>query len=198
MTRRSVPVRVRPELLEIPAYRQGKAAPEGAFKLSSNENPYPPLPSVLAALAEAEEINRYPDANKFRVRGMLAEQLGVSEEQILIGAGSVSLLTQLLLLTARDAEVVYAWRSFEAYPIITLIAGGTSVQVPNLPDHRHDLSGILTAVTEQTRAIILCTPNNPTGTSIGRTEFEEFMAQVPKDILVILDEAYYEFNRDPD
>ncbi|MGB3413368.1 MAG: histidinol-phosphate transaminase, partial [Microbacteriaceae bacterium] len=198
MTRRSFPIRVRAELLEIPAYRQGNPAPEGAFKLSSNENPYPPLPSVLRAVAEAKSFNRYPDASRYQVKALLAEKFGVAEENILLGAGSVALLTQFILTTARDGEVVYSWRSFEAYPIITLIAGGKAIEVPNNPDHSHNLEAMLAALTPKTRAVILCTPNNPTGTVISRADFESFMAQVPSDLLVLLDEAYYEFNTDSD
>jgi histidinol-phosphate aminotransferase len=94
-------------------------------------------------------------------------------------------------------EVVYAWRSFEAYPTLVATAGATSVQVPNTADHRHDLPAMLAAITDRTRLVIVCSPNNPTSTVVTHQEFIEFMALVPPTVLVILDEAYIEFVTDP-
>lgn len=191
-----IPINIRPEIAALPSYRQGKPAPEGAYKLSSNENPYPPLSHVVQILSAQKDINRYPDANEFTLRQDLANRFGVTADEVMLGAGSVSLITQLLLAVARDAEVVYSWRSFEAYPIITLIAGGTAIEVPNDADGRHNMEAIQAAITDRTRAVILCSPNNPTGTVITAAEFEAFMESVPHDLLVILDEAYVEFVRD--
>jgi len=179
-------------------YRQGKPAAADAFKLSSNENPYGPLPAVLEAIAESP-INRYPDGMATALRERLAERYGVTPGQIQVGAGSVSVLSQLITAaSASGDEVIYAWRSFEAYPGLVAVAGATSVQVPNTADHRHDLGAMAAAVTGRTRVIIVCTPNNPTSTIVTRSEFEGFMAAVPNDILVVLDEAYAEFVTDAD
>jgi len=179
-------------------YRQGKPAAADAFKLSSNENPYGPLPAVLDAIANSP-INRYPDGMATALRQRLAQRHGVTPEQIQVGAGSVSVLSQLIgAASAAGDEVVYAWRSFEAYPGLVAVAGATSVQVANTADHRHDLTAMAAAVTDRTRVVIVCTPNNPTSTIVTRAEFEAFMAAVPSDILVVLDEAYAEFVTDPD
>ena len=177
-------------------YRQGKAAAADAFKLSSNENPFEPLPAVLEAI-RTEDLNRYPDASAAGVRTRLAARFGVSPEQVQVGSGSVSVLTQLVTAAASVGdEVIYSWRSFEAYPGLVAVAGATSVQVPNTADHRHDLPAMAAAVTDRTRAIIVCSPNNPTGTIVTTEEFTAFMAAVPGSVLVILDEAYIEFVTD--
>jgi histidinol-phosphate aminotransferase len=193
-----VPVRVRPEILQSVAYQQGKPAPEDAFKLSSNENPYPTHPAIMAAIADTTP-NRYPDALAGAVRERLAEQYGVTAEQVHIGAGSVSVIAQLIAAVAATGdEVVYSWRSFEAYPGLVTVAGATSVPVPNRADHGHDIDAMIAAVTPQTRAVIVCSPNNPTGTIVTRDEFRRLMAAVPTDVLVLLDEAYIEFVSDVD
>jgi histidinol-phosphate aminotransferase len=191
-------VRLRPEIESIVPYRQGRTAAEDAFKLSSNENPYPPLPAVLAAITESS-INRYPEASAAGVRGRVAVKFGISPEQVQVGAGSVSVLAQLIsAASAPGDEVVYAWRSFEAYPLLVATAGSTSVQVPLTADGRHDLPAMAAAITDRTRVVIVCSPNNPTGTAVTRTEFLEFLAAVPPTVLVILDEAYAEFVTDPE
>ncbi|CAN5175415.1 histidinol-phosphate transaminase [soil metagenome] len=179
-------------------YRQGRSAAEDAFKLSSNENPYPPLPSVLEAISESS-INRYPEGSAAALRERLGARFGVSPERIQVGAGSSSLLTQFILAAASPGdEVVYSWRSFEAYPLLVGISGATNVQVPNTPDERHDLEAMAAAVTDRTRLVIVCSPNNPTSTIVTRDEFTAFMAKIPRDLLVLLDEAYFEFVTDPD
>lgn len=186
-------VRLRPEIVALPAYKQGRPASAEAFKLSSNENPFPPHPAVLAAIRDLE-INRYPDATALVVRERLAVRHGVTPDEVIVGAGSVALLAQLISAAATVGdEVVFAWRSFEAYPGLVAVAGATSVRVPLTADARHDLPAMAAAVTDRTRAVIVCTPNNPTGTVVTATEFEAFMAVVPSDLLVILDEAYAEF-----
>jgi len=193
------PVRLRPEIAALPPYRQGKQAAPDAFKLSSNENPFEPLPGVVEALRAAVSVNRYPDASASGVRAALAEKFGVTTDEVHVGAGSVSLLNQLVLAAAGPGdEVVYAWRSFEAYPGIVTVAGATSVQVPLTADGRHDLVAMAAAVGDRTRLVIVCSPNNPTGTVVTTHEFEQFMAAVPDDLLVVLDEAYAEFVTDPD
>lgn len=190
-------VRLRPEIASIVPYRQGRAAAEDAFKLSSNENPYPPLPAVLEALA-ASSINRYPEASAAELRLKLGARYGVSPERVQVGAGSVSVLAQLINAAAAPGdEVVYSWRSFEAYPLLVATSGASSVHVPNTADHRHDLPAMLAAITDRTRLVIVCSPNNPTSTIVTRDEFTDFMANVPPTVLVVLDEAYTEFIDDP-
>lgn len=191
-------VRLRPEIASMVPYRQGRTAAEDAFKLSSNENPYPPLPSVLEAIA-ASSINRYPEGSAAALRERLGARFGVSPEQVQVGAGSSSLLTQFILAAASPGdEIVYSWRSFEAYPLLVGISGATSVQVPNTVDERHDLDAMAAAVNDRTRLVIVCSPNNPTSTVVTRDEFTAFMAKVPQDVLVLLDEAYFEFVNDSD
>lgn len=191
-------VRLRAEIEAMQPYRQGKPASADAFKLSSNENPFEPLPAVLAAIADSA-INRYPDASAAVLRGRLADRHGVTPEQIQVGAGSVAVLAQLITAAAGPGdEVVYAWRSFEAYPGLVTVAGATSVAVPNSPDHRHDLARMAAAVTDRTRVMIVCSPNNPTGAVVTSAEFSVFMGAVPSSVLVLLDEAYFEFVTDPD
>ncbi len=186
--------RIRPAIAALAPYRQGKQAGPDAFKLSSNENPFDPLPSVMEALQHTTPINRYPDATAGRLRERLAARYGVESGQVHVAAGSVSILHQLILATASAGdEVVYAWRSFEAYPSLPLVAGATGVQVPLAAGARHDLEAMAASVTERTRAVILCTPNNPTGPTITAAEFAAFVDRVPGDVLIILDEAYAEF-----
>ncbi|GAA2226083.1 histidinol-phosphate transaminase [Herbiconiux moechotypicola] len=193
-----LPVKLRPEILALPAYRQGQAAPTG-FKLSSNENPYDPLPGVLEAVdAATRQLHRYPNAAAPEITGRLAAEWGVEPDEVIVAAGSVALLMQFTLAAAGHGdEVVYSWRSFEVYPWMTVLPGATKVPVPNTPDHRHDLVAMAAAVTERTRLVLVCSPNNPTSSVVTAEEFEAFMAKVPTDVLVILDEAYAEFVTDP-
>ena len=192
--------RLRSALEGIPAYKAGSPAPDGAFKISSNENPYPPLASVAAALQQAAaEINRYPDFGSAELVAALADRFDVPVARVAVGTGSVGVAQQIVQSTAGPGdEVVYAWRSFEAYPIITQVSGARSVQVPLDADDRHDLTAMLAAVTDRTRLVFVCTPNNPTGTAVRGAELEAFLDAVPPDLLVVLDEAYCEFVRDPD
>ncbi|KAA9134448.1 histidinol-phosphate transaminase [Microbacterium caowuchunii] len=188
------PVRIRPEIAALPVYRQGRQAGAEAFKLSSNENPFDPLPSVVSALHDSMAVNRYPDAAATRLRERLAARHGVTADEVHIGAGSVSILAQLMLAVAAPGdEIVYAWRSFEAYPGLVIVAGATPVQVPLTADGRHDLPAMAAAVTDRTRAVVVCSPNNPTGPVVTQDEFDAFLDAVPADLLVILDEAYAEF-----
>ncbi|GMA95194.1 putative phenylalanine aminotransferase [Pseudolysinimonas kribbensis] len=188
---------LRPEIAALVPYRQGRPAAPDAFKLSSNENPFETHPAVLEAIAGAS-INRYPDGAAVALRERLAERIGVSIDEVHVGAGSVAILQQLISAAAGAGdEVLYAWRSFEAYPGLVTVAGATSVTVPVLADGRHDLDAMAAAITDRTRAVLVCTPNNPTSTIVTTAEFEEFMARVPETVLVLLDEAYREFVTDP-
>ena len=195
--------KLRDALTRLPAYAAGKP-PVGSsdltpYKLSSNENPFGPLPGVMDAISKAAlDINRYPDPMSNALAEALADRHGVTRDHVALGTGSVGVLQQLVQITAGPGdEVLYAWRSFEAYPIMTIIAGATPVQVPLAPGYRHDLPAMLAAITEHTRLIMVCTPNNPTGAVVLQSELEEFLDQVPSHILVVIDEAYVEFDRDP-
>ncbi|MFJ3944694.1 histidinol-phosphate transaminase [Streptomyces griseoaurantiacus] len=196
--------RLRAELEGIPTYKPGRpAAAAGgpvAYKLSSNENPYPPLPGVMeTVMAAAGSFNRYPDLACTALSQELAGRFGVPVSHIATGTGSVGVAQQLVQSTSGPGdEVIYAWRSFEAYPIITRISGATPVQVPLTPGEVHDLDAMARAITDRTRLIFVCNPNNPTGTAVRRAELEAFLDRVPKDILVVIDEAYREFIRDPE
>ena len=197
-------LQIRPEAAGLPAYRPGRRPAEvggrPAYKLSSNENPYPPLPGVLAAATAAcEELNRYPDLTVPRLTAVLAARLGVDPGQIAFGTGSVAVLFHLLNVLGRSgAEVVYAFRSFEAYPIATQLSGATGVPVPLTRSYEHDLDAMLGAITPATVAVLLCTPNNPTGPALRQSEVETFVDRVPPDVAVLIDEAYVEFVDDPD
>jgi histidinol-phosphate aminotransferase len=194
--------KLRAALDGIPTYKPGKpaAAADGplAYKLSSNENPYSPLPGVMErALAAAASFNRYPDMACTALMGELSDRFGVPLSHLATGTGSVGVAQQLIQATSGPGdEVIYAWRSFEAYPIIAQISGATSVQVPLTVGEVHDLDAMAGAITDRTRLIFVCNPNNPTGTVVHRPELERFLDRVPSDVLVVLDEAYKEFIRD--
>ncbi|GAA1913706.1 histidinol-phosphate transaminase [Nocardioides hwasunensis] len=191
----------RPNVLAIPAYVAGKppVARPGvtSYKLSSNENPYPPLPGVLeAATAAAAEMNRYPDMGSTALYAALGEAMGVPVEDLAAATGSVALIYQLVNAFCEPGdEVVYAWRSFEAYPIAVTAGGATSVQVPVTADGRHDLDAMAAAVTDRTKVVIVCTPNNPTGPAVTQTDLDAFIAKVPPHVVLVVDEAYLEFVR---
>ena len=192
---------LRSVLESIPSYKPGRkvVGPEGrSIKLSSNESPYGPLPSVREAIAQASaELNRYPDPGAGELTSRLARHLDVPEGHLALGAGSVGMLQQLLEAVGEPgAEVVYAWRSFEAYPLLAGLAGVTPVQVP-LRNEAHDLDAMAEAVTANTRMVIVCNPNNPTGTTVREDGLVAFLDRIPDHVLVILDEAYLEYVRDP-
>ncbi|RZQ61996.1 histidinol-phosphate transaminase [Amycolatopsis suaedae] len=192
-----MPVQTRADLASLPTYVPGRSVP-GAIKLASNEAPAGPLPSVAKAIAEAAaDVNRYPDMGAWALVDRLAREFGVTTDEVAVGCGSVALCQQLVqALCEPGDEVVFAWRSFEAYPIVTHIAGATGVRVPLTPSHEHDLDAMLAAITPRTRLVFVCNPNNPTGTSIRREALERFIDAVPADVLVVLDEAYREYVTD--
>ncbi|MEV4704777.1 histidinol-phosphate transaminase [Actinoplanes sp. NPDC049316] len=196
----------RADLDALPAYVPGRNVADlvrelglaEAIKLASNEVPFGPLPGVAEAVATAvTQSHRYPDMGVVELRDKLADRYGVSPDRIVTGCGSVALAEHLVKATCLPGdEIVYAWRSFEAYPIISAGAGATSVRVPNTPGHGHDLPAMADAITDRTRLAIVCNPNNPTGTSVRRAELDRFLDAVPDDVLVVLDEAYREFVTD--
>ncbi|HEY0475173.1 MAG TPA: histidinol-phosphate transaminase [Kribbella sp.] len=197
-------VRLRACLDDIAAYQPGRP-PERTdgrptYKLASNENPYPPLPGVLAAATKAAaSMNRYPDMGALELLEALSERFGVPVSDLAVGTGSVAVLYHLLQAAVGDGdEVVYAWRSFEAYPIAVQLTGATSVKVPLTEDARHDFKAMEAALTDRTRVVLICTPNNPTGPVVRRDELLAFLDVVPRDVIVVLDEAYREFIREPE
>lgn len=190
--------RLRQALAELPSYRAGRPAAPGGHKLSSNENPYPPLPGVLEVVADAAaQLSRYPDFAASDLVAAIARHHDVPAEMVATGTGSVAVLGQLLDITVDPGdEVVFAWRSFEAYPIFATLKGARAVRVPLTASGRHDLTAMAAAIGPRTRLVLLCTPNNPTGPALHSDELDEFLARVPPDVLVVLDEAYCEFVRD--
>ena len=195
---------VRRAITDIPAYVPGKPPVARAglptYKLSSNENPHDPLPGVLEAAVEAAgRMNRYPDMGCTELYAALAERLDVPPEHLAAGTGSVAVLYHLLQAFCETGdEVVYAWRSFEAYPIAVSVTGAVSVPVPLSGEQRHDLDAMADAVTERTKVLVVCSPNNPTGPAVRRAELEAFLERVPPHVVVVLDEAYREFVRLPE
>jgi len=194
-----MPVTVRPAVAQLPTYRPGKPAPGGpggvSYKLSSNENPFPPLPGVLAATRAAEtQMNRYPDMANTAMTAALSDRLGVPSDQLAFGTGSVAVLYHLLQAVCEPGdEVVFAWRSFEAYPIAIQLTGATAVAVPLGPGAVHDLDAMCAAITGRTKVVLLCTPNNPTGPALDHEAVRRFVAEVPADVMIVIDEAYVEF-----
>ncbi|WP_232547253.1 histidinol-phosphate transaminase [Propioniciclava soli] len=192
-------IRLRPDLAALPAYKQGRIpdTTERVFKLSSNESPHGPLPSVVDAIAAAAaEVNRYPEAAASALADAVAQRHGLTPEHVVFGGGSVESVSQVIRAVAGPGdEVVYAWRSFEAYPLLVVGAGATPVPVPLTEDGRHDLSALRAAITDRTRLVILCTPNNPTGPAIAPSELADFVASIPDDVAVLIDEAYLHFQR---
>ncbi|NMO52102.1 histidinol-phosphate transaminase [Actinoplanes sp. TBRC 11911] len=198
----------RPDLDGLPAYVPGRNLADlarelgitEAIKLASNEVPYGPLPGVPEAAAEAMlHSHRYPDMAVAELRDTLAKRFGVDAQRVVTGCGSVALTELLIKATCLPGdEVIYAWRSFEAYPIVAAGAATTSVRIPNTAAHGHDLPAMAAAITDRTRVIFVCNPNNPTGTALRTGEIARFLAAVPSDVLVVLDEAYRELVTDPD
>ena len=197
--------RPRATVAAMASYRPGKSAamaadehglgPEvEAVKLSSNENPYPPVPSIVAAVAAAAgDVNRYGDHRAADLRAALAGWLGVDADRIACGCGSVGLLQQLFLAYVDPGdEVVYPWPSFEAYPVDVAITAATEVAVP-LVDEAFDLDAVADAVTPRTKLVVLANPNNPTGTAVHVDDLRRLVERVPDDVLVVVDEAYREF-----
>ena len=196
----------RADLDALPAYVPGRSVADlarelgiaEAIKLASNEVPFGPLPGVPEAVAAAmTQSHRYPDMGVLELRDRLAQRYAISADRIVTGCGSVALAEHLAKATCLPGdEIVYSWRSFEAYPIISAGVGATSIRVPNTPAHGHDLQAMAEAITDRTRLVIVCNPNNPTGTSVRKAELDRFLDAVPSDVLVILDEAYREFVTD--
>jgi histidinol-phosphate aminotransferase len=196
-------IRLRSVLGSLPAYVPGKPAPDDGlqrFKVSSNESAFPPLPQVQRAVSGAMESGQlYPDMAAVALREAIAADhrsrgADVRADDIVVSTGSVAVTGDLVrALVDQGDEVVHPWRSFEAYPIIVRSHGGKDVQVPLGPGEVLDLEAMVAAVTERTKLVILCTPNNPTGPALTTEQIRDFLHRVPAHVVVALDEAYREF-----
>ncbi len=186
----------------MPSYKPGKDAKQteaelgitGVIKLASNENPMEPIPEILAAITDViSGINRYADHRATEMRQVIADWVGLPFSNVTVGAGSSAILHRLVSAYVDPGdEVLYPWRSFEIYPIYTELFAGSPVTVP-LIDETVDLNGLIDAITEKTKLIMIANPNNPTGTVLSTAELAEFCAMVPERVIVVLDEAYFEF-----
>jgi histidinol-phosphate aminotransferase len=185
-------------ITRIPVYPAagGYAHMAPQVKLASNESPYPPSPAVREAIAAAvDTLNRYPDPSNSLLRQRLSERYGVPRSRIAIGNGSCDVLLALgEALLEPGAELVYAWPSFSIYPHLEAASGARAVTVALDGDDRHDLEGMLREITVATRLVIVCNPNNPTSTALPLEQIARFLAEVPRHVCVVLDEAYCEFN----
>ncbi len=198
----------REEILQVRPYVPGKPVEElqrerglhEVIKLASNENPHPPSDAVLAVLASGcRELNRYPDDSAYHLHRALAKHLSVSDRRIFIGNGSVEILYLLAELFVKAGEnLVYATPSFVVYDIVARLSLGEGRPVPCDDEFRHDLDAIRAQVDEATKLVFICNPNNPTGTYNSETELRAFLDSLPEDLLVVVDEAYYEYVEAPD
>jgi histidinol-phosphate aminotransferase len=188
----------------IPVYpaADGYASEGEIAMMASNESPYPPVPAVVEAITKSlSGLNRYPDPTNAALRRKLADRHGVPATRIAIGNGSCDILLAAgEALLEPGAELVYAWPSFSIYPHLAAASGARAIEVPVDAEHRHDLEAMLKEVTVATRLVIVCNPNNPTSTALPLDEVAAFIADVPRHVCVILDEAYVEFSllQDPD
>lgn len=199
-------VTFRPELDPLRPYvppKSWRMAAEGKAddyaKLTSNELAFGPLPEALAALAEAlPRANRYPDSHVSRLREAVAEaNIGSEPRNILVGNGSSEVLMNTLQLLAGGGEIVYPWPSFSLYPMLCAVLGITARPVPLTEDGGIEPEALLSAVMKETRAVILCNPNNPSGTYLPLDRVRELAGELPENVLLIVDEAYVEFVDDP-
>jgi histidinol-phosphate aminotransferase len=191
-------------LRQIPTYpvAAGYALPDDVAPLASNESPDPPLPQVVEAAARAlAGANRYPDPSYSLLRRRLSDRYEVPASRIAVGNGSADLLLSLgAALLEPGAEIVYAWPSFSVYPHLAAATGARAVEVPLNAAFEHDLDAMLREVTVATRMVLVCNPNNPTSTALPLDAIAELVRQVPRNVAVVLDEAYCEFSTldDPD
>jgi len=164
------------------------------IKLASNENPYPPVEEVRnAIIEEIQSINRYPNSGSYYLCRELAEHLGLSHENIFVGNGSNEIIDLLVRAFVQPGdEIIYPFPSFIVYPIVTQLVGARAIEVPLL-DYRVDLVEMKKKITSRTRIIFICNPNNPTGTYVNKDEVNEFLEGIPSNILVVFDEAYFEY-----
>jgi histidinol-phosphate aminotransferase len=197
----------RAEIEQLAPYQPGKPIEdvqrelglERVVKLASNEGPFPPFPAAVAAMESAErELNRYPDGGAYRLHAALAELHGVEPEEVCVGSGAdgcLDMLSQAAL--GSGDEVVCGWPSFPSYVIYAAKQGATATRVP-LRDYRYDLDAIAAAIGPSTKIAYVCLPNNPTGTTNTRAELDAFLGRVPDHVLVVVDQAYFEYVGSPD
>src|ERR1044072_1462139 len=191
------------KLARMPGYTPGTplediaaAAESGeAVKLASNESPFGPHPRVVeAVIAEAAGLNRYPDPTARRLRQAIADRHGLDPGQVALANGSCEiLLAAAEALCEPGSEILYAWPSFSMYPYLPALSGAREIRVDLTPDYKHDLDAMLAEITAATQLLIVCNPNNPTGTCLPAAEIAAFCEKVPKHVTVIVDEAYIEF-----
>ncbi len=192
------------KIRRIPVYpaADGYASEGEIAMLASNESPYPPIPEVVEAITGAlGSLNRYPDPTNSALRRRLSDRYGVPAAHIAIGNGSCDvLLAAGEALLEPGAEIVYAWPSFSIYPHLAAASGARAIEVPLDGEHRHDLAAMRREITAATRMVIVCNPNNPTSTALPLDDIAAFVADVPRHVLVVVDEAYCEFSvlDDPD
>ncbi|MDX1390596.1 MAG: aminotransferase class I/II-fold pyridoxal phosphate-dependent enzyme, partial [Acidobacteriota bacterium] len=194
---------IKSHILDLEPYQPGKPIEElerelgieDSIKLASNESPIGPSPKALAAVRDAlEGVHRYPDGASHALRERLSGQLGVDPEQLVFGAGADEILELLAkVLLGPGDEAIFAWPSFAMYPVVVQGMGASSIRVPLTGDLVHDLPEMSGAVTDRTRLIFVCNPNNPTGTIVTAEQVARFMDRVPDEVLVVFDEAYYEY-----
>lgn len=179
----------------LPSYSRAAGLDTVRWVGSSNESCTAPSPAAVAAMAAAAAgANRYPGIAGDKLVAAIASGLDLDPGQVVVGGGSLALLGQVLDAYApAGSSVVHAWRSYEAYPILIALAGAESLPVPLDPAHRHDLDAMGQAVTGRTSMVLLCNPNNPTGTVLETAELTAFLDRIPRHVLVVLDEAYREF-----
>jgi histidinol-phosphate aminotransferase len=189
---------------DIPVYPAASTyAFEGELvKLASNETPYPPHPQVLEAVeAQLRTLNRYPDPEKARLRRRISDRTGVPVGRIAVGNGSCEILLAAAdALCEPGAEILFAWPAFSIYPHLPALTGARGVRVPLAEGDVHDLEAMLEEITAATQLLLVCNPNNPTGTHLPAAEVGAFLERVPRHVMVILDEAYVDFQThdDPD
>ncbi|MDX1824171.1 MAG: histidinol-phosphate transaminase, partial [Thiohalomonadales bacterium] len=169
-----------------------------AVKLASNENPLGPSPAALAAIREQlADLARYPDGNGFALKAALAQKHNIDAAQITLGNGSNDILELLArAFVTTEHEVIFSQHAFAVYPIVTQAVGAKAV-VTAARQWGHDLDAMLAAINEKTRLIFIANPNNPTGTWLTRQQLEAFFSRVPSHVVVVLDEAYFEYASDP-
>jgi len=169
-------------------------------KLSSNENPMGPVPAAVEAMtALLPRLNLYPDGSARALKGALAGHLDVPVDNVVVGNGSNELLRLIAQAVLRPGdECVFAWPSFVVYPMVTQLMVATAIKVPLTSGQVHDLDAMLAAITDRTRLVFLCNPNNPTGTIYSAAQFGAFMEAVPDHVLVVVDEAYFEYVTSPE
>ena len=207
MSTKKKSLKPKPGIETIQAYQGGKPIEEvkrelgisDIIKLASNENPLGPSPLAMQAIQEsAKQAHFYPDGNAYYLKADLAKHLDVTEDHLILTNGSNEVL-QLVGETylGPGDEVIYAEGAFVVYKLVTTVCGATPVVVP-MQNDTHHLSSMAAAITDKTKAIFIANPNNPTGTMVTAAETAQFMAQVPENVLVIFDEAYYEYVTHPD